>query len=402
MVLTEATASPTSTGDTFPTDTSPTSDYDTYSTSNPNTPSTPGGATPPDYTLDLNKHPKPLPLIGSVFGFSPERRRFAILSAFTTISRTVQRPLTADECDAIAHHMAKGAAIHSYGEPLGLAGAYWRYNATRKEFRFPFWKPDLEKLNTAKLLGLRGARARVGWEMLRLLAYGGIGGWLGRSAAGAYATTVVAVGQASDPRLRQVKEQISGMGDEEVRRRSGIGGRGEMKRGMKRPEPIKGQAYGDQNERGLGYGGVQADGDVGGDDAESDGFAFDDASPTAGMSQAQSGGSSAWDKLRAPGSGGPQQSRPQQQQQQPQQQNQGRPGNAWAQKRAQDLGPNRVDGVQQEQRTGSTMGDAYAFSGSELERAEAKAQSQKEFDDRLDRERQGRDFDADDTSKRWR
>lgn len=58
--------------------------------------------------------------------------------------------------------------------------------------------------------------------------------------------------------------------------------------------------------------------------------------------------------------------------------------------------------TQREQREGATTGDAYSFSNSEAERAEAKAQAQREFDEKLDRERQGKDFSDDSGNRRWR
>jgi hypothetical protein len=39
------------------------------------------------------------------------------------------------------------------------------------------------------------------------------------------------------------------------------------------------------------------------------------------------------------------------------------------------------------------VGDSYSFSNSDEERQLAKTEAQKEFDARIERERQGRDFD---------
>lgn len=399
MVLNDATASPNSTGDSFPSDSSPTSDYDPYSSSSDSSNSSslgPSGVFPEGYVLDQNRLPKPIPLVGAYFGFGASRRRQAIIAACTTISKTIQRPLTAEECDSIAYHMSKGATISSYGEPAGLLAGYWRYNNTRATFQFPFYKPDLEKLNRDKLFFLRGGRARVGWDILRLLAYGGLAGFIGQAGAGAYAASVVAVGQATDPRMRNVKESISKMSDDEVRRRGGIGGRGPMNRGWRDPPPYQ-QQQGQEQQMEQGYGGIQPQGDVDDASAQSSGFGFDDASPTASAPTQNTG--SAWDQIRKTGGGRPQVP----QKQTASEPKPGRPpGDAWANRRGRDLNSGQTSGgVQQEQRTGSTMGDSYAFSGSEAERAEAKAQSQREFDEKIDRERQGRNFD-DSAGGKWR
>ena len=46
------------------------------------------------------------------------------------------------------------------------------------------------------------------------------------------------------------------------------------------------------------------------------------------------------------------------------------------------------------------MGDSYTFVEGDEERSGERDRAQQEFDARLERERQGRDFDSDD-GKRW-
>lgn len=299
----------------------------------------------------------------------------------------------------MVYHINHGAQLNSYGEPLGLAGAAWRYNATRAEFRFPFWKPDLAKLNKGKFFGLRGTRAGKAWDLARLAAYGAAGGGLGRLFGGFYASSVVAVGQTRDGRLQEVKRYIEGLGAKEVERRTGIVDRTPSSWSMPRQGR---QQVGEQQgggQQGVGqqqedYGGVQADGDVeGGMSMQSESLGFDDASPTA-QAQGQQGqqGGSAWDKLRRP-DGKSQGDRRQTPYQVP------TSGSAWSDRRPSSR---QVAGLEQEQKEGSTVGESYTFSGSEVEKAEARAQSQKEFDDRLDRERQGRDFSDDSRGGNWK
>ena len=110
---------------------------------------------------------------------------------------------------------------------------------------------------------------------------------------------------------------------------------------------------------------------------------YDDASPTGGrgaMDDGDAGGSgegggSVWERIRrqqaSGGSSPPAQSR-------------GR----------------RMDGVGQEQQEGSTTGDSFSFSRSEEERNYAKDEAQREFDERVERERRGRDFSSG-SGKRW-
>lgn len=60
--------------------------------------------------------------------------------------------------------------------------------------------------------------------------------------------------------------------------------------------------------------------------------------------------------------------------------------------------------VQGEQREGSTLGDSFSFSESDEERQLARSEAQREFDARMDREREGKDF-SDDSNRggrrRW-
>ena len=55
---------------------------------------------------------------------------------------------------------------------------------------------------------------------------------------------------------------------------------------------------------------------------------------------------------------------------------------------------------QREQQEGSTLGDSFAFSRTEEERSYAKDEAQKQFDERVERERRGEDFGAK-GSRRW-
>ena len=112
----------------------------------------------------------------------------------------------------------------------------------------------------------------------------------------------------------------------------------------------------------------------------------DDASPTGGLfqdevnnpqSQPQSQarpGESSWDRLRRGGGSAPLQKPPQQQ-------------------------SRRAEPDRREQRDGSTLGDSYTFIEGDEERARERERAQQEFDARLERERQGRDFS--DETKKW-
>lgn len=370
MVLEEASA--TAAPDAFRDDASPGSDFDAYATPTGSATSSSSTATPPGYVLDMNKLPKPIPIFGALFGITTQVRRDATLGAFASMSAIVQRPLTKDECDSIAYHLNKGAAISSWGQPLGATAAYYRYHKTRAEFRFPFWKPS-DTLDRNKLFFLQGARARVAWDFLRLGSYGVVGGWAGKLIAGAYAATIATVGQKTDVRMKDILEAIQSVGGEEAGRRARSTPDWDRRRGGQRggkaPEPAPQEDYG----------GILAEGDVQRD--------FDDASPTAGnapVDTAPASPSSAWDRVRGGG-------------QSPQTGTRTAPGqkpssgNAWANLRGNNL--------QSQPRDSQPSRDSYSFSSSDEDGQLAKAEAQRDFDAKLERERKGEDFEE---TKRWR
>lgn len=101
----------------------------------------------------------------------------------------------------------------------------------------------------------------------------------------------------------------------------------------------------------------------------------DDASPTGGMFQDEvenqsRPGESAWERLRRAGGSPPGQRPP----------------------------PRKQDSPYRPQKEGSTLGDSFAFSETDEERKRAQERAQREFNERIERERQGRDFNDE---RRW-
>ena len=104
---------------------------------------------------------------------------------------------------------------------------------------------------------------------------------------------------------------------------------------------------------------------------------FDDASPTGGSGGMDSGdgsGGSVWERIR--------------------QQSASEPSGS-------NVGRGRgMRGMQREQQEGSTTGDSFAFPSSDEERSYAKDEAQKEFDERVEKERKGGDFTSN-RERRW-
>ncbi len=360
------------------------------------------------------------------------------------------RPLTEPEQAALAYHAAKGFAISSYGPTVGLAAAAYRTYSTRAEFRWPmygklisdapaegevqkgFW--DGQKMRAGGKEILQGVSSQAKANMLHVsrgAAYISIGLVLAPLFVTSYAATVSAVGELRDPRLQEsnrvLKEAVL-RSQKQRRERSGeILKQGDARREGRMPSFPRERDQG-RGRRGGGFevddasptGGAMMDmgmdqeqdrlsgaGDMGGllsdgemrtaeakarpqpgqspasnraatfqmekverqpKDFSSD---FDDASPTGGseaMDGSDGSGGSVWERIR------------QQSASEPAGSNMGRGRGR------------RGSGVQQEQQEGSTTGDSFSFSSSDEEKSYAKAEAQREFDERVEKERRGGDF----------
>ncbi|KAE8440451.1 hypothetical protein EG329_007595 [Mollisiaceae sp. DMI_Dod_QoI] len=378
-------------------------------------------SSPRKYSVDGSNFPKPIPVLGPLFGFSDKRFQDNFQQRMQHFADTLKRQPTQDEATAFAYYIAKHGTITSYGPPLGVAGGIWRWYSTMDTFRFPFWRPNLEKLQPEvfpyKLPILKGTRAIAAWHILRALAYGTVGMWIGSMFFGSYSTSVVLLGEMSDPRLRAYWDTLKdmakkkqgalvGTGQQSQQSQTGSQARqngtppGADKTGQDDASPTGG-IWGQPDMRPSGtY-------DTTGQprrptfqlppqrpipprapttSSQDNSFdMFDDASPTGGQGMmddetpARPQGS-AWERLRR---GEKPVSNPSKTTSRPSQgpQSQQQIENQW------------------EQRQGSTLGDGYTFSKTDEERSYAKEEAQKEFDARIERERRGGDFDS--GNKKW-
>ncbi|KAJ9623085.1 hypothetical protein H2203_006018 [Taxawa tesnikishii (nom. ined.)] len=441
MVLEGATAS----AEGFVED-APSSDVDPYASDSPYpTASSPGVSSPAasgrtpggaPYTqevdLDVNKLPKPFRFLGAGPGLNQSTIR-AIRDQCQFAANLLQRPLRQEEVDSLGYHFARGMRVASYGAPVGVsAGLLYAY-ATRSKWRFPFYTAkEGTAFNPNKVLSLEGPRARAIWHILRFQSYGFIGFILGGIFFSSYAVSINAAGKATDPRLKDFNQALNQRMKEGARApplRPPMGQRSSVDTQEGRMDQQVERVRRDLQNRPRGQ--RQDDDDMSPTsgtfandypDASSDtglmsdaqmrsqeqrqqadartspaqnrentfrmdkvttqprNFDSDDASPTAGSTSPGKSypAGSAWERVRREAAVGQQPSK-------------GSTGNAWAGNR----------GVQQEQREGSTLGDSFSFSETEEERQLAKTEAQKDFDARVERERQGGDFNEEKRGRRW-
>lgn len=164
------------------------------------------------YNLDISTLPRANFISASLLGRNEARLRQLIAGNVSAAAQRMHRMPTQDEFNALSYHTAKGQAIASYGAPTGiLAGAYRSY-ATRESYKFPFMKATEGFNPQVVVLGgrtwLTGDRARVFWHALRFTAYGIGGGWFAGMCLTAYAASVMAVGELTDPRLKALQEAV--------------------------------------------------------------------------------------------------------------------------------------------------------------------------------------------------
>ena len=454
MVLQES-IRPDDPSESFPSDTPPSNDADQYGDSNP-----PYTATrQPTYAsvakdasqskIFVNVAALPKPFLS---GDRPHPQVLieSVQDSCRFAQQVLQRPCTQDEADAFAYHAAKTYRVASFGSPIGIALGSLQHFRTRKTYRFPGYTPFKEGSYFSKdrLGPFRGAAARAGWQTMRLASYWMLGSVVGAMFFGSYALSLSLAGRAMDPRLKDFTEalkqlQRDGVSTQAIRRQQDVNGttqeetfeQRKQRFGVQARSRESGQAQAQaqaqaQNNRGSTAAAAQAQSSTqqGWDDASPTGGAFSsdyaDASPSdtgvlddAQMiqqqtrQQADAHSTSAEDRA---GTFDLNKAAPQRPSAGRQAANQGegaaeapppKSGSSWERLRQQAAtrsgpgagggGPRAARGQQQ-----SSEEDSFSFSQGDEDRQLAKAEAQKEFDARLERERSGRDFEGN-GSKRW-
>ncbi|KAL8846503.1 MAG: hypothetical protein Q9221_008406 [Calogaya cf. arnoldii] len=390
-------------------------------------------------SIDLTKLPHPLPIIGPLFGYTDTYLHDLATLRVRYHTEGIGRPLAQPEREAIFYHSYKSAKIMSIGVPFFVGSNLYRAYTTRENYRFPGYGPlkteggwfDGQKIRIMGQVVAEGSRAQNIVHALRYSGYGFIALFLARLVVGSYATTVAAVGELRDPRLKDYRTMLKEKASERQQA---------ITKGTQRKNDPTGQV--DTSASDLWK---RHRKDIGG---------FDDASPSAGSdgySYGQEvdklGGSNTGflsdaqmrareTKQQASPNDSPTENRAstfrlEKVEKQPQSfndmfddanptaaadgkradQSQGGGGNAWARIRRQTQNPSAAVGmgkqrgprwnpVKKEQQEGSTTGDSFAFSSEDEQRQLAKDEAQNEFDARVERERQGGSFNEN-RGKRW-
>ncbi|KAL8931086.1 MAG: hypothetical protein Q9208_000189 [Pyrenodesmia sp. 3 TL-2023] len=398
--------------------------------------------------IDRSQLPKPLPVLGPLFGWSEASMTNVAAQRVQYYVKTVGRPLTRKETEALIFHTYKAMAISSYGSPIALGIGLLRAYRTRENYRIPFYGAlkSADGWFNGERLRIMGQELvlsgwnRAGIHIVRGGLYGGLSTILGSLFIASYTTTVAIVGEMRDPRLQALTQERK-----RAERKGPQWEKIEINKAPRGPEQQMGQAEATgqvgatrQPQDPLGQGNTSAADlwkrhrkDIG---------AQDDASPSAGTEfygedletqAATNTGLMSDSQMRAQEArqqpsprDSPTESRASTYQMDkierqptsfgddfdddasPTRQSNGEEsqgGNAWDRIRRQaqqqsSESNTRIggwDAIRREQEVGSTTGDSFTFSSAAQERQLAKDEAQKEFDARVERERQGGGFNED-------
>ncbi|KAF2089015.1 hypothetical protein K490DRAFT_38424 [Saccharata proteae CBS 121410] len=392
MVLEEAAAAP---ADSFADSPSP-SDSDPYASPQD---SSSGATQNGPLTIRFDEMPKPIPILGPLMGYTGRHQVRRVTQFLGQTQNKLHRPMTHDEVNMLAYYISKMNSWTSYGAAAGAIAGSYRCYQTRASFAFPFYNPWNSTFDPNFLGPLRGQQARLAYHMMRFPIWYLFGIWAGEFLGQIVATVVVTRQSRADPKSQQLMEELGvaksirqkaynqQRAGEAKNKQDASDGQDDMSPAVQGPGVTDTDVLSDDQARIQEFR-QQAGPSRGATENRANTFdmsrvtsqqaSYDDASPTGGSGPMDSaygtGGGSSWDRLRQQASAGREQSA-----------------------RSSAGGFGRP--VQKEQSSGSTMGDSFSFSSSDEERQLAKTEAKRDFDARVDKERNGGDFE--DSGKKW-
>jgi hypothetical protein len=397
--------------------------------------------------FDASNMPSPIPVIGPFIGFSSRALRFKAETTLSFAEKKLGRTLHPEEAQALAYHIYKLEKSKSYYAATGAAAGIYRWYATMSTYQYPFYKPKIESIDMNKFGPIKGPAANMARQTWRFGLYALVAGQMGNIIGQLIAQPIAAYETSVDPKLEEFGREIKAASARDERgnnerarmieerrkhfdarrRQEGTGGMTPpygARAGQPRQTPPLTTDDDDMSPTsGNEPWGTQTSGSWGdfatdeqpkpqperasvdvrsrrqppyqatqpAPQTSSSPF-DDDASPTGGMfnsettaSSSQSAarpGESSWDRLRrGAGGGAPQQ------------------GGSQAE-RIQRFASSRASGSGGSGAEGSTVGDDFTFVEGREARDVEREKAQREFDERLERERRGGDFNEQ-GSRKW-
>jgi hypothetical protein len=399
----------------------PPSQEDPYASSRP--PSRASGS-----RFDASDMARPIPIIGRFMGFSDAAVRFKTETTLDFAERKVGRSLDPEEAQALAGHIYQLEQSKSYFAAAGAVAGIYRWNKTGVN-QYPFYKAKIEDVDPNKFGFVKGPWANLARQTWRFSLYVLVAGQMGSIIGQVIAQPMAAQATSRDPKLVQFGQELKASTADDQKKNTERSRMIEERRKdfeERRAKEKTGGALPPYSGWGQDRKQTSHDDDMSptsGNDSWSDftpdtpqsapqqqqiSFSTDtntrrsppyqssqsplmfddDASPTGGLFQDEVNnpptsakpqsrpGESSWERLRRGGAPLAQPPRPT------------------------DSGRRAVPERRAGSASESTVGDDFTFVEGREERMREKERAQREFDERLERERQGRDFSGD-GGKRW-
>jgi hypothetical protein len=380
--------------------------------------------------LDYSRYTHPLPILGPLFGFNENRVRTMVAAEWLWARETLHRPLREEEEHALATAATSQIRVMSYAGPLGASAGLYRAYMTRSTWRLPFWSmgkdfdPKIVKVPGGGRF-LQGESALMFWRVLRNGLYAANGTIFGMCIFLSLSASFVTAAIQRDPRLNDFKEALVAQGQQLRRERAGTRnpprgpGRGDPtgqgqrsvgelwenhRRGVEEQQPDFNDAS-PNGGQGMddAYTGYSNQGQASASSQETYGQTWSTSSRSARRTNQPPSSQSTFDQpsnsdflgdmdgaspsASTARSGRSPSSQP--------------PGGAWERLRRQ-----ASEGANQERppprEPAAPRRESYSFSKGEENQQLAQSEAQKEFDAKVERERQGRDFnDREGRGRRW-
>ncbi|KAH7114227.1 hypothetical protein B0J11DRAFT_553573 [Dendryphion nanum] len=393
---------------------------------------------PSGHRFDPSQLPQPIPIIAPLLGFSETVTRYKTEQTIKYAEKRIRRPMTPSESRALATHLFKMEQTKSYFAAVGAAGGVYRWYNTRGTNRYPFYKPKPEDVNPNKFMFIKGPWAQSARQIWRISLYTIVATEMGKLIGQIVAQPLAAKDTTQDPALERFSQDLKSAmandtrigrdikGDtpaEWERQRQARAGELPPHAGAPKPWGWSSQQAGPKPARSS-----QADDDMSPTAGSEDGWSSTTSNPYGdsnfSSNDAEVSSQNAEDtRQRESQNTWNRQSRRTadeddesptgglfQEDVQNQNQNQNQPKlgeSTWERLRrgggppaGQRSLPRRPEPSHREQREGSTLGDSFTFAETDDERRLAQEKAQREFDQRIEKERQGKDFNEG-NEKRW-
>jgi len=298
------------------------------------------------------------PALGVLMGYNAAYYRSAITAHVHTAAWAVNRDLDSEEVQALAELRAEALRVQSLEIYPVFLTTYLLVRRGMTAFRFPFYTPKPSSFSPAAFprpgaAFLRGTNARLAWHALRIAAYATLSHLAIGPMLFSYAAVNNAAAVARDARLQQYSQDLK----EATAQRRTASAAGVQQRTPAQLEALKARVGAESQDQ------QQARRLPRRADDDDDPFAADDSSPVAPSQRSgpPASAGSTWEQIRR-------ESKPAGDQQ--------------------PKSTERASWAERRRGSGQTPQD-YTYTNPDDGKGQSKEQSQKQFDDMLEKERRG-------------